>query len=737
MEISPQLRPLASGESSSTSSSEATQLNVALIGSCNTGKSSLGGMIMEQTKSMDSRALERIRKVFADYWGGRLFCPGWYLDVKRIERERGVTVDGNICQATLLNGNKIVIFDTPGHRSFWMKAINFICQSDVVVIALDSREPVDIKYSSRFMTIASYAYMFKVRQVIIAFTMLDLAGLPTADGSKSEPFSEARFRQLERTAREGLKKIGFRDEHIIGCVPTSTTQGGLNILSTTGHQMPWYQTEPSLVDLIQRCKSVGRNREGPGILQVQKFVNVRVNGGTRTIISGAVLRGKISQSELMIAVPSMEEARIQSIEKFRADTHVAVAGDTVGVAMNGTYRSYEIRSLFNGFLVSARGKDSAIPPASSCFVLDAMFVKNQLGKRQKPLLGGALTVTTRLGSVIGVIIKIEAILSQKNFKPIDVDVTTISAGQLARVVIRCYSKLNVGEESKWPELSRVVLSDTISIVGAGIVRRLTDPKMRIVNSVTIRFYGYRYQNGTSETFSDVEVRHRDLCIEELNRDSLRQVSVVTLRDSPKIGANSKAFKCLMEFVESGGTLWVCPSSTVEQTDVCAHFGLAYRQIVIPGMKEEYPKIYSIPLGIIPREKRKENAAETTKGPVSWSQLRQQWLEIAEKEKKARKTVVSSGRKTPHKDFLWLPTDCLLEIFRALGHQSLGSLFKCALLVSKPISELFSKHKDIWVDSVSHVGGIPFEYLHGGAADVTQIESGCFSQLISSRYGPTL
>jgi hypothetical protein len=58
-------------------------------------------MIMEQTKSMDPRALERIRKVFADYWGGRLFCPGWYLDVKRIERERGITFDGNICQARL------------------------------------------------------------------------------------------------------------------------------------------------------------------------------------------------------------------------------------------------------------------------------------------------------------------------------------------------------------------------------------------------------------------------------------------------------------------------------------------------------------------------------------------------------------------------------------------------------------------------------------------------------------
>lgn len=53
---------------------------------------------MEMTKSIPERTLQRIRKVFADYWGGRIFCPGWFLDVKRIERERGITIDGNVCQ---------------------------------------------------------------------------------------------------------------------------------------------------------------------------------------------------------------------------------------------------------------------------------------------------------------------------------------------------------------------------------------------------------------------------------------------------------------------------------------------------------------------------------------------------------------------------------------------------------------------------------------------------------------
>jgi hypothetical protein len=298
------------------------------------------------------------------------------------------------------------------------------------------------------MTIASYAYMFKVRQVIVAFTGFDLVGLGSGANS-TDTSGEAAFQSLEKAAREGLRKIGFREEQIIGCVPTSTAYGGLNILSSAGQlHMPWYQSRPSLVELIQRCKPVQRNREGPGILQVQKFVSVRGHGFARTIISGAVLRGKITCGELMVGVPSMEEVRFQSMEKFRTDVASASAGDTIGVLLNGSWRSYEIRSKFSGFLVSSSGKvhdacqilplfgrfltfsrnqESAIPPASSCFVLDAMFVKGRLGKRQKPLLGGAVTVTTRLGSVIGVVIKIEAILSPKNFQPIEVDASTISA----------------------------------------------------------------------------------------------------------------------------------------------------------------------------------------------------------------------------------------------------------------------------------------------------------------------
>jgi hypothetical protein len=142
-------------------------------------------------------------------------------------------------------------------------------------------------------------------------------------------------------------------------------------------------------------------------------------------------------------------------------------------------------------------------------------------------------------------------------------------------------------------------------------------------------------------------------------------------------------------------------------------------------------VYSIPLAITQRQREKK--ANVAKGGVPWSQLKQQWLEMAEKEKKSAKQTYSSRRNLPHKEFLWLPTDCLLEIFRCLGRQSLGALCKSAWLVSKSVTELISKHMDIWMESCVQLGGIPHEYLHGGASDVTEIESGNFSQLVASRY----
>lgn len=218
------------------------------------------------------------------------------------------------------------------------------------MIALDSREPISGRYSSRFMTIASYAYMFKVRQIIVAFTLFDLNG---SDSETLEPFSESRFLALQKSAREGLRKIGFKEENIIGFVPTSTSAGGLNILTSGNSQMPWFANQPCLVDLIQRCKPIVRNRDGPGILQIQKVIPVSVQPyGRRIILSGAVLRGSISVGQHIVGIPSMKYASIGSMEKFRVDVRTAYAGDTVGVALDGNYMFYQFRAFFSGFLVA-------------------------------------------------------------------------------------------------------------------------------------------------------------------------------------------------------------------------------------------------------------------------------------------------------------------------------------------------------------------------------------------------
>jgi hypothetical protein len=107
---------------------------------------------------------------------------------------------------------------------------------------------------------------------------------------------------------------------------------------------------------------------------------------------------------------------------------------------------------------------------------------------------------------------------------------------------------------------------------------MADPKLRIVKCVTICKHGDRAAQGSTETFKDIEVRHSVLSVEELSRQALCQVSIVKLYGSPKIAADSRAFQDLMQFVEDGGTLWVNPVTALEQTDICAKFGVSYKQL---------------------------------------------------------------------------------------------------------------------------------------------------------------
>lgn len=143
------------------------------------------------------------------------------------------------------------------------------------------------------------------------------------------------------------------------------------------------------------------------------------------------------------------------------------------------------------------------------------------------------------------------------------------------------------------------------------------------------------------------------------------------------------------------------------------------------------RVCAIPLGIVRREKG-EHA-----GPVKWNQLQRQWLDIAEGEKKKNKKPAApqnwNRNFSPKDDLLWLPNDCIMEIFRALGRMNLLWLFRCSALLSKSVRRLFETNKNIWVEVCASLGDIPLEYLHGGSPTLTDIEQGSFSKLISTRY----
>merc|ERR1712042_312989 len=222
--------------------SEKTHINIVVIGHVDSGKSTTTGHLIYQCGGIDKRTIEKFEKE-AQEMGKGSFKYAWVLDKLKAERERGITIDIALWKFQT-EKYYVTIIDAPGHRDFIKNMITGTSQADcaVLIVAAGTGEfEAGISKEGQTREHALLAYTLGVKQLIIGVNKMD---------STSPPYSEDRFKEIEKEVSSYIKKIGFISRwtaHLLHTVRTGSRKLRKRFLLTSRKLV----STPSVLHLCQ------------------------------------------------------------------------------------------------------------------------------------------------------------------------------------------------------------------------------------------------------------------------------------------------------------------------------------------------------------------------------------------------------------------------------------------------------------------------------------------------------
>merc|ERR1712099_5150 len=157
---------------------------------------------------INERDLEKLKKE-AERLGKGSFAFAFYMDTQKDERERGVTIK---CTTKEFFTDKYhySIIDAPGHRDFIKNMISGAAQADVALLMVPANKggfetsiqkgnhkKGEVQGQTRQH--ARLLHLLGVEQVIV--------GVNKMDSTKPKPYSEDRFKEINKEVKKMLTKI--------------------------------------------------------------------------------------------------------------------------------------------------------------------------------------------------------------------------------------------------------------------------------------------------------------------------------------------------------------------------------------------------------------------------------------------------------------------------------------------------------------------------------------------------
>ena len=274
-------------------------LRFTTAGSVDDGKSTLIGRLLHDSKNVYEDQMVALKKSRINRASGPIDFS-LLTDGLRAEREQGITIDvGYRYFETTLR--KFIIADTPGHEQYTRNMATGASTADLAVILVDATKGL-LPQTVRHTYIAS---LLGIPRVVAAVNKMDLV-----------VGHEERFAALKKEFIALARRLGISD---VLCIPISALDGD-NVVEHSA-KMSWYDGPT----LLEHLETVPLKR--PSSLRKFRFpvqYVIRPDGNFRGF-AGQIADGVVRPGDPVVALPSGQRSRIQSIVTFDGSLSEAFA----------------------------------------------------------------------------------------------------------------------------------------------------------------------------------------------------------------------------------------------------------------------------------------------------------------------------------------------------------------------------------------------------------------------------
>ncbi len=272
-------------------------LRFTTAGSVDDGKSTLIGRLLHDSKTLYEDQLASAQKSRINRSNGPIDFS-LITDGLRAEREQGITIDVGYRYFTTAR-RKFIIADTPGHEQYTRNMATGASTADLAVILIDAEKGL-LPQTSRHAYIAS---LLGIPSVVAAINKMDLVG-----------YQRERFLTLEKEFLALAGKLGITN---IRCIPISALAG--NNVVEGGKRMLWY-TGPTLLEHLETVQ-VTKPATTQSIRFPVQYV-IRPDANFRGF-AGQVAGGVIRPGDIVVALPSGQQSRVEAIVSYDGHLHEA------------------------------------------------------------------------------------------------------------------------------------------------------------------------------------------------------------------------------------------------------------------------------------------------------------------------------------------------------------------------------------------------------------------------------
>ncbi|KAL1097905.1 hypothetical protein V6Z11_D05G067400 [Gossypium hirsutum] len=298
-----------------------TQLNLAIVGHVDSGKSTLSGRLLHLLGRISQKEMHKYEKE-SKLQGKGSFAYAWALDESAEERERGVTMTVAV---TYLDSKRyhVVVLDSPGHKDFVPNMITGATPADAAILVIDasigSFEAGMDGTKGQTREHAQLIRSFGVDQIIVAVNKMDAV-----------EYSKDRFDLIKSQLGTFLRSCDFKDSSVTW-IPLSAVENQNLVVAPSDVRLSWYHG-PYLLDAIDSFQPSSRDFSKPLLMPICDVIK---SSQGQVSACGKLEAGAVRSGSKVLVMPSADIATVRSLERDSQTCSIARAGDNVAINLHG------------------------------------------------------------------------------------------------------------------------------------------------------------------------------------------------------------------------------------------------------------------------------------------------------------------------------------------------------------------------------------------------------------------